>query len=54
MCSVLMFGSVRGVTESLGAAGKLAHVWLLSGVRSQMGLQVLQTAVRLPTTLKLK
>ena len=54
MCSVLMFCSVRGVTEGLGAAWELAHVGLLPRVRPQVGLQVLQTTVRLPTALKLK
>ena len=54
MGSVLMLGAVRGVAEGLGAARELAHVGLLPGVTPQMGLQVLQPAVRLPASLKLK
>ena len=54
MGSVLMLGSVRCVAEGLGAAGELAHVGLLSSVGPQVGLQVLQPAVRLPASLKLK
>ena len=49
-----MFCSVRGVTEGLGAAWELAHVGLLPRVRPQVGLQVLQTTVRLPAALELK
>ena len=54
MSPVLVFGSVRSVAEGLGAAGELAHVGLLPGVRPQVGLQVLQTAVGFPTSLELK
>ena len=54
MGPVLMLGPVRGVGESLGAAGELAHVGLLPGVRPQVGLQVLQAAVGFPTSLELK
>ena len=49
-----MLGSVRGVAEGLGAAGELTHVGLLSGVRPQVGLQVLKATVGLPTALELK
>ncbi len=48
-----MLGPVGGVAEGLGAAGELAHVGLLPRVGPQVGLQVLQPAVRLPATLKL-
>lgn len=54
MGSVLMLGPVRRVAEGLGAPGELAHVGLLPRVAPQMGLQVLQPAVRLPASLKLK
>ena len=54
MGSVLMLGAVRGVAEGLGAAWELAHVGLLPGVAPQVGLQVLQPAVSLPASLKLK
>ena len=54
MGSVLMLGSVRGVAEGLGAPGELAHVGLLPCVAPQVGLEVLQPAVRLPASLKLK
>ncbi len=49
-----MLGPVGGVAEGLGAAGELAHVGLLPRVGPQVGLQVFQPAVRLPTTLKLE
>ena len=54
MSPVLMFGSVGSVAEGLGAAGELAHVGLLPGVRPQVGLQVLQATVGFPTSLELK
>lgn len=54
MGSVLMLGAVRGVAEGLGAPGELAHVGLLPCVAPQVGLEVLQPAVRLPASLKLK
>ena len=54
MSPVLVLGSVRRVAEGLGAPGELAHVGLLPGVRPQVGLEVLKSAVRLPTALKLK
>ena len=53
VCPVLVLGPVGGVAEGLGAAGELAHVGFLPGVGPQVGLQVLQPAVRLPATLKL-
>lgn len=49
-----MLGPVRGVAEGLGAARELAHVGLLSGVRPQVGLEVLKATVGFPTALKLK
>ncbi len=49
-----MLGPVGGVAEGLGAAGELAHIGLLPRVGPQVGLQVLQPAVRLPATLKLE
>ncbi len=51
--SVLVLGPVGGVAEGLGAAGELAHVGFLPRVGPQVGLQVLQPAVRLPANLKL-
>ena len=54
MGSVLVFCSVARVAEGLRAARELAHVGLLSGVGPQVGLQVLQPAVRLPAALELK
>jgi len=54
MCSVLMFGSVRGIAEGFGAAGELAGVGFFSGVRSQVGLQVLEARVSLVAILELK
>ena len=49
-----MFCSVAGVAEGLRAARELAHVGLLSRVGPEVGLQVLQPAVRLPAALELK
>ena len=54
MSSVLVLRSVAGVAEGFRASWELTHVRLLSGVRSQVGLQVLQTTVRLPAALELK
>ena len=54
MGSVLMLCSVRSVAEGLGAAGELAHVRLLARVGAEVGLEVLQPAVRLLAALKLK
>jgi hypothetical protein len=50
---VLVLGPVGGVAEGLGAPGELAHVRLLPRVGPQVGLQVLQPAIRLPATLEL-
>ena len=49
-----MLGPVAGVAEGLGAARELAHVGLLPGVTPEVGLQVLQPAVRFPASFKLK
>ena len=54
MGSVLVFGSIAGIAEGLGASRELAHVGLLPSVRPQVGLQVLQAAVGFPTSLELK
>ena len=54
MGPVLMLRSVARVAEGFRASRELTHVRLLSGVRSQVGLQVLQTTVRLPAALELK
>ena len=54
MGSVLVLGAVGGVAEGLGAARELAHVGLLPGVAPQVRLKVLQPAVSLPASLKLK
>lgn len=53
MRSVLMLGPVRGIAEGFRTARKLAHVRLLSGVRSEMSLQILQPRVRLWAAFKL-
>lgn len=53
MRSVLMLGPVRGIAEGFCTARKLAHVRLLSGVRSEMSLQILQPRVRLWAAFKL-
>merc|ERR1719351_54992 len=52
MGSVLVLRPVAGVAEGFRASWELTHVRLLSGVRSQVGLQVLQTTVRLPAALE--
>ena len=49
-----MLGPVRGVAESFGATREFAGVGFFSGVRSQMGLQVLEARVSLVAILKLK
>lgn len=54
VCAVLVFGSVRGVGESLVAAFMLTHVWFLSGVWAQVSFQIFQTRVRLRAALELK
>ena len=54
MGSVLVFCPVARVAEGLSAARELAHIGFLSRVGPQVGLQVLQPAVRLPATLELK
>ena len=54
MSSVLVLRSVAGIAEGFRASWELTHVRLLSRVRSQVGLQVLQTTVRLPAALELK
>ena len=54
MGSVLVLRPIAGVAEGFRASWELTHVRLLSGVRSQVGLQVLQTTVRLPAALELK
>ena len=54
MCPVLMLGSVRGIAEGFSTARELAGVGFFSSVRSQMGLQVLESRVSLVATLKLE
>ena len=49
-----MLGAVRGVGEGFVAAFVVADVRLLSGVRAEVSLQVLQTGVRLTAALKLQ
>lgn len=51
---VLVLGPVRGVGEGFVAAFVLADVGFLSGVRAQVGFQVLQTGVGLRAALKLQ
>lgn len=53
MRAVLVLGPIAGVAERLAAAGVLAGVRLLAGVRSQMGLEVLQTGVGLAAAFEL-
>ena len=53
MGPVLVLGAVGRVGEGLGAAGELARVRLLTRVRPEMGLQVLQPRVGLAAVLKL-
>lgn len=52
--AVLVFGTVRGIGESLVAALVFTHVWLLPGVGPQVCLQVLQARVGLGATLELE
>lgn len=52
MCSVLVLGSVRGVSEAFLAM--LTQVWPLAAVRSHVRLQVFQTRVRLVAALILE
>ena len=54
MGSVLMLRPIRGIAESLGTTGKLAHVGFLSCMRSQVGLKIFKSAVSLPTSFELK
>ncbi len=48
-----MLGPVRGIAERLGAARELAGVGLLSSVRAQVGLEVLQSGIGLVAVFKL-
>ena len=48
-----MLGTVRGIAEGLGASWELTHVWLLTRVWAQVGLQVLQAGVRLVAAFEL-
>ena len=54
MGPVHVLGTVRGVGEGLATPLKLADVWPLARVGAEMGLEVLQSGVRLETTLILK
>ena len=54
MCSVLMFGPVRGIAEGFGATRELASVGFFSSVRSQMSFQVFEARVSFVAVLKLK
>ena len=45
MRSVLVFGSIGGVTEGLCAPGMFAHVRFFSRVRPQMSFEVLEPTV---------
>ena len=54
VCSVLVLGAVRSVAERFLAVRELTHVWLLTSVRAQLRLQVLQSAVGLVAILELR
>lgn len=54
VCSVLVFGAVRGIGESFVTALVLAHVRFLASVRAQVSLQVLQARVCFITAFKLR
>ncbi len=53
MGPVHVLGAVRRVAERFQTAGKFASVRLLSGMRTDVGLQVLQATVALVATLEL-
>ena len=52
--AVLVLGAVARVAERLRAAGELADVRLLAGVRPKVRLQVLEARVRLVAALELQ
>ncbi len=54
MCPVLVLGPVGRVAEGLGAAGELTRVGFLTGVGTEMRLQVLQARISLGAALELK
>ena len=54
VCSVLVLGAVRSVAERFLTVRKLTHVRLLTSVRTQVSLQVLQSAVGLVAILELR
>ena len=54
MGAVLVFGPVGRVAERFAAAGKLAHVRLLAGVRPEMRLEILEPRVRFGAALELR
>lgn len=54
VCSVLVFGSVRGVGEGFVASFVLADVWFLTSVGAQMGFEILQTGVCLGAAFELQ
>ena len=54
VCPVLVFGTVGGIAEGLGAARELAGVGLFAGVRSQMCLQVFKSRISFAAVLELK
>lgn len=51
--SVLMFGPIGRVAERFATTWEFTHVRFLTGMRSQMSFQVLQTRIRFRTSLKL-
>ena len=53
MSAVLMLGSVRRIAERLAASRIFTYVRLFTGVRAKVGLQVLQSRVRLVAALEL-
>lgn len=52
--SVLVLGPVWSIREGLVTAFMFTHVWFLSSVRAQVGLQILQARVGFITALELK
>ena len=53
MCPVLVLRPVGGITERFRTARKLTHVGFLSGVRPEVGLQILKAGIGLGAAFKL-
>lgn len=54
MSSVLVLSTVGSIGEGFVAAFMFTHIRFLSGVRAQVGFQILQARVGLVTAFKLK